>query len=247
MIDLTGRVALVTGAGRNVGAGIARTLAACGAVVAVNDLIAARAEASAAEVVAAGGQAVAVAADVTDPDAVAAMITRITSDAGPVDILVNNAGVPSEGAPAVRFRQMSTDDWDRFLRLNLYAVLVCTRAVLDGMCDRGWGRVITISSEAGRAGMPPGLSLYAAAKAGAVGFSRVLAREVGTNGVTVNCVSLGTIDNAPILREEVRRATPMRRFGTPADVGAAVAYLASEGAGWVTGQTLPVNGGFFTT
>jgi 3-oxoacyl-[acyl-carrier protein] reductase len=141
---------------------------------------------------------------------------------------------------------MPTSDWDRYLRLNLYAVLSCTKEVVDGMSDRGWGRIVTIISEAGRAGQPPGLSLYAAAKAGAAGFTRVLAREVGRHGVTANCVSLGTMDNAPV-REEVLRATPMRRYGHPEDVGAAVAYLASDGAGWVTGQTLAVNGGYFTT
>jgi 3-oxoacyl-[acyl-carrier protein] reductase len=95
-------------------------------------------------------------------------------------------------------------------------------------------------------GQPPGLTLYAAAKAGAAGFTRVLAREVGRHGVTANCVSLGPMDNTP-LRDEVLRAMPMRRYGSPDDVGAAVAYLASDGAGWVTGQTLPVNGGYFTS
>jgi NAD(P)-dependent dehydrogenase (short-subunit alcohol dehydrogenase family) len=246
MIDLTGRVALVTGAGRNVGAGIAATLGRCGAAIAVNDLVAARAEAVAAELRAEGVDAVAVPADVTDHAAVEAMVQATTGRFGAVDILVNNAGVPADGAPAVRFRDLPVADWDRYLDLNLRAVLSCTRAVLDGMCDRGWGRVVTITSEAGRAGQPPGLALYAAAKAGAAGFTRVLAREVGRHGVTANCVSLGTIENVTP-REEVRRATPMRRYGTPADVGAAVAYLASDGASWVTGQTLPVNGGYFTT
>src|SRR5690606_38548467 len=173
-------------------------------------------------------------------------IARVEAELGRVDILVNNAGVPPEGAPSVRFRDMGRADWDRYLDLNLYAVLSCTKAALDGMCDREWGRVVTIISEAGRAGEPPGLSIYAAAKAGAAGFTRVLAREVGRHGVTANCVSLGTIDNVPV-RDEVLRATPMRRYGSPDDIGAAVAYLASDEAGWVTGQTLPVNGGYFTT
>jgi 2-hydroxycyclohexanecarboxyl-CoA dehydrogenase len=240
MFDLTGKVALVTGAGRGVGAGIAQSLAACGATVAVNDLLPERADATA---VAIGG--LAVPADVTDDRQVQSMVAAAERELGRVDILVNNAGVPAEGAPSVRFREMSRDDWHRYLDLNLYAVLSCTRAALDGMCDRGWGRVVTIISEAGRTGQPPGLTIYAAAKAGAAGFTRVLAREVGRHGVTANCVSLGTIDNNPI-RDEVLRATPMRRYGTPDDVGAAVAYLASDGAGWVTGQTLPVNGGYFT-
>jgi NAD(P)-dependent dehydrogenase (short-subunit alcohol dehydrogenase family) len=246
MIDLTGRTALVTGGGRNVGAGIAATLGRCGAAIAVNDLVPERAEAVAAELREAGVDAIAVPADVTDHTAVEAMVQAATERFGGVDILVNNAGVPPEGAPFVRFRDMPMADWDQYLDLNLRAVLSCTRAVLDAMCDRGWGRVVTITSEAGRLGQPPGLSLYAAAKAGAAGFTRVLAREVGRHGVTANCVSLGTIENVTP-REEVVRATPMRRYGTPADVGAAVAYLASDGAAWVTGQTLPVNGGYFTT
>ena len=246
MIDLSGRTALVTGAGRNVGAGIASTLGRCGAAVAVNDLVAERADRVAAELRSAGVDALSLPADVTDHAAVEAMVAAAHEHFGSVDILVNNAGVPAEGAPAVRFRDLPVADWDRYLDLNLRAVLSCTRAALDGMFDRGWGRVITITSEAGRVGQPPGLAVYAAAKAGAAGFTRVLAREVGRHGVTANCISLGTIDNfAP--REEIVRATPMRRYGTPDDVGAAVAYLASEGAGWVTGQTLPVNGGYFTT
>jgi 2-hydroxycyclohexanecarboxyl-CoA dehydrogenase len=209
--------------------------------VAVNDLLAERAAGVADSL---GG--VAAPADVTDDAAVANMVEEVEARLGRIDILVNNAGVPSEGAPSVRFRDMPRADWHRYLDLNLYAVLSCTRAVLDGMCDRGWGRIVTVTSEAGRAGQPPGLSIYAAAKAGAAGFTRVLAREVGRHGVTANCVSLGTIDNNPV-RDEVLRATPMRRYGTPDDIGAAVAYLASEEAGWVTGQTLPVNGGYFTT
>jgi NAD(P)-dependent dehydrogenase (short-subunit alcohol dehydrogenase family) len=246
MIDLRGRTALVTGAGRNVGAGIAATLASCGAAVAVNDIVAERAEHTAAELRASGAQAIAVVADVTDHAAVDAMVRAANDAFGAVDILVNNAGIPADGVPSVRFRDMPVEDWDRYLDLNLRAVLSCTRAVLDDMCDRGWGRVVTITSESGRAGQPPGLTLYAAAKAGAAGFTRVLAREVGRHGVTANCVSLGPMENVTH-REEVVRAMPMRRYGTPADVGAAVAYLASDGAGWVTGQTLPVNGGYFTT
>jgi NAD(P)-dependent dehydrogenase (short-subunit alcohol dehydrogenase family) len=246
MIDLRGRTALVTGAGRNVGAGIAATLASCGAAVAVNDIVAERAEHTAAELRASGAQAIAVVADVTDHAAVDAMVRAANDAFGAVDILVNNAGIPADGVPSVRFRDMPVEDWDRYLDLNLRAVLSCTRAVLDDMCDRGWGRVVTITSESGRVGQPPGLTLYAAAKAGAAGFTRVLAREVGRHGVTANCVSLGPMENVTH-REEVVRAMPMRRYGTPADVGAAVAYLASDGAGWVTGQTLPVNGGYFTT
>ncbi len=242
----TPRVALVTGAGRNVGAGIAHALAAAGVAVAVNDLHTDRAQATADAIIAAGGRAVAVTADVCDAAQVHAACAAVAGSLGPIDILVNNAGVPDGGVPLQAFRDMPVEHWDRYLRINLHAVLLCTKAVLDGMCDRGFGRIVTIISEAGRLGVPPGLSLYAAGKAGAAGFSRVLAHEVGKFGVTVNCVSLGPMDNAPV-REQVLKAMPTRRYGTPADVGAAVAYLTSPGASWVTGQTLAVNGGHFTT
>jgi NAD(P)-dependent dehydrogenase (short-subunit alcohol dehydrogenase family) len=244
--DLHGRVALVTGAGRNVGAGIAQALAAAGAAVAVNDLHPDRAEATAAGIRAAGGRAIAAPADVCDPAQVATMVAAVEQALGPVGVLVNNAGVPDGGVPLQSFRDMPVEDWDRYLRINLYAVLHCTKAVVDTMCEHGFGRVVTIVSEAGRTGLPPGLSLYAAGKAGAAGFSRVLAHEVGKFGVTVNCISLGPMENA-VRREQVLRAMPTRRYGTPADAGAAVVYLCSPGASWITGHTLPLNGGFFTS
>jgi 2-hydroxycyclohexanecarboxyl-CoA dehydrogenase len=244
VIDLTGRTALVTGAGRNIGAGIARTLSQCGAAVAVNDLDPDRADTVVAELEAGGARALAVPGDVTDPEALASMVERTVTDLGSIDILVNNAGVPAEGVPYLRFRDMPIEQWDRFLKLNLYAVLHATKLVIDDMCDRGWGRIVTITSEAGRVGLPSGLSIYGAAKAGAAGFTRNLAHEVGRFGVTANCVSLGTMNNIEA-REATIKANPMRRLGTPDDVGAAVAYLCSDGASWVTGQTLPVNGGHF--
>jgi 2-hydroxycyclohexanecarboxyl-CoA dehydrogenase len=244
MTDLEGRTALVTGAGRNIGAGIARALARSGAAVAVNDIEPTRANTIARELVDAGFRALAVPGDVTSPTALADIVERTTNELGPIDILVNNAGVPAEGVPYLRFRDMPVDRWDRFFGLNLFAVLHATKLVIDGMCDRGWGRIITITSEAGRVGLPSGLSIYGAAKAGAAGFTRNLAHEVGRFGVTANCVSLGTMNNIEA-REATIKANPMRRLGTPDDVGAAVAYLASDGASWVTGQTLPVNGGHF--
>jgi NAD(P)-dependent dehydrogenase (short-subunit alcohol dehydrogenase family) len=244
--DLRGRVALVTGAGRNVGAGIATALAAAGAAVAVNDIHADRAESTAAAIRDAGGRAIAAVADVCDTEQVTALVAAVERDLGPVDLLVNNAGVPEGGVPLQHFRDMPVEDWARTIDLNLYAVLRCTKAVVDGMCERGFGRIVTIVSEAGRLGLPPGLTIYAAGKAGAAGFSRVLAHEVGKHGVTVNCVSLGPMDNA-VRRDQVLKAMPTRRYGTPADAGSAVVYLCSPGASWVTGQTLALNGGHFTT
>ena len=133
-----------------------------------------------------------------------------------------------------------------YIGINLYGVLNCTKAVIQGMCDRGWGRIITISSEAGRAGLDINVSIYGAAKAGAAHLMRHLAREVGPYGVTANVVSLGLMDNVP---EEfagpVIKTIPVRRLGTTEDVAEAVGYLTSDGASWVTGQTLPVNGGSY--
>ena len=247
MLDLSRRVALVTGAGRGVGAEIARTLARQGAAVAVNDLFAARAQTVVDEIVAGGGRADALTADITDAGAVEAMVATVESRLGPVDVLVNNAGIPADGFVLRQFREMTVDDWEPFIRLNLYGTLHCTRAVVDGMCERGWGRVVTVSSEAGRAGTGLGISLYGAAKAAAVGLSRHLAVELGPFGVTVNCVSLGVIERADGGGQGMAKGYPTRRLGRPADVAGAVAYLASDEAAWVTGQTLPVNGGIFTS
>ena len=241
--DLTGRVALVTGAGRGVGAGVARALAAQGASVAVNDLSPERAAAVARELVDAGASATVAVADVTDLAAVTSMIEQVERTAGPVDVLVNNAGLPADGIRLRQFRDTTPDDWEPLLRLNLYGVLHCCHAVVGAMCDRGWGRVVTISSEAGRMGTGIGLSLYGAGKAAAVGFSRNLAREVAGSGVTVNCLSLGTIWRDGVDEERLARPYPTGRLGRPTDVAAAVVFLASHEAAWVTGQTIPVNGG----
>ena len=242
---LAGRVALVTGAGQGIGEGIALALAGEGAAVAVNDLDAARAARVVETIEAAGGRAAPAIADVTDLEAVRAMTTNLASSLGPVDVLVNNAGVPADGFVLRRFRDMPVEDWDKFIRLNLYGVLNCIRAVVDGMVDRGWGRIVTVSSEAGRRGIGFGVSVYGAAKGGAVSFSHHLATELIDTGITVNCVSLGLMQKTP---DDPRRPPPpTTRLGRPSDVAAAVCYLASEAAEWVTGQTLPVNGGHSTS
>jgi NAD(P)-dependent dehydrogenase (short-subunit alcohol dehydrogenase family) len=245
MFDLHGKVALVTGAGRHVGRAIALALAQQGAAVGVNDSAAERAESVAKEIGARGGSALALAADVTDRDAVGAMVARLERELGPTDILVNNAGnAGTSGFATQHFRDIDPREWPKWVDVNFYGVLNCIHAVADGMCARGWGRIITISSDAGRTGDPLGISVYGGAKAGAVGFQRHLAVELGPHGVTVNALSLGMIpqDWTP----PSPRRTPLRRHGTPDDVAPAVVYLASEEAGWTTGQTLSINGGLVT-
>jgi NAD(P)-dependent dehydrogenase (short-subunit alcohol dehydrogenase family) len=248
MFELDGRVALVTGAGQGVGAGVARMLAARGAAVGVNDLVPERAERVAAEIAAAGGRAQAQAFDVTDGAAVAAGVAKLEAGLGPVDLLVNNAGVP-EGMGMAQFRDMPPQAWARYVDLNLYGVLHCTRAVLDGMCSRRFGRIVTISSGAAQIGLSIGVSLYAAGKGGAIAFMRHLALEVARYGVTANTLALGLManaGNAPGVAG-IERTIPLGRLGLPEDVGAAVIFLASREAGWITGQTLGVNGGTVTS
>jgi 3-oxoacyl-[acyl-carrier protein] reductase len=239
-----GRTALVTGGGRGVGRGIALALADAGAAVIVNDLHADRSEAVAAEIRAAGGRSVGIVGDVRSLDAVRAFVEAGEKQLGPIDILVNNAGIPDTFVPML-FRDSGPDHWNEFLSLNLYGVLNCVKATVDGMCERGWGRIITISSEAWRMGTTIGISMYAAGKAGAIGFTRQLSWEVGAAGVTANCVSLGEMNNLP-MAEQLGSRYPSKRVGTPEDVAGAVVYLASNEACWVTGQVLPVNGGLIT-
>jgi len=244
MFDLTGKVALVTGAGQHVGRGIAEALALQGAAVAVNDIVEARAKEAAEAIEANGGRAIAAASDATDLDAVKAMVAQVESELGPVDVLVSNAG--NSGAnPAIprKFVEMDPADWNQYVDINFYAVLNGIHAVLPGMIERQRGRIITISSDAGRQGINMGMSIYSGGKAGALGFQRSLACEVGKHQVTVNAVSLGMIPGdwdpgSP-------KGIPLGRYGAPADVGPAVVYLASDEASWVTGQILSVNGGVY--
>lgn len=234
--DLGGRRALVTGAGQGVGEGIARALAEHGAVVAVNDLRPQRAEAVAASI----GGAVAAPFDVTDAEAVAAGVGAV----GPIDILVNNAGVPV-GMGVTPFAEMDPGEWARYVDLNLYGVLNCCHAVITGMRERGWGRIVTISSGAGVTGVNLGVSLYGAAKGGAIAFLRHLAVENARAGITANTIALGLIgsDQNREVTERLARSVPVGRLGTPADVGAAVVYVASEEAAWLTAQTINLDGG----
>jgi NAD(P)-dependent dehydrogenase (short-subunit alcohol dehydrogenase family) len=245
MFRLDGKIALVTGSGGGLGVDIARMLASQGAHVVVNDLERGRAEATAEALRAEGLKASSAPFDVTDGDAVTAAIAQIATGIGPIDILINNAGNAGGQVFQQRpFAELLPEQWRPFIDVNLMGVLHCTRAVINGMIGRGWGRVITISSTAGRVGGAINVSIYGAAKAGAAHFMRHLALEVARQGVTANVISLGFMNT---VGEEFDRAVaptiPMGRTGTGQDVGAAVVYLASEEANWVTGATLVVDGG----
>jgi len=249
LFDLTGRVALVTGAGQNVGAGIARMLAAQGATVAVNDIDPRRAADTVAAVEAEGGRALPAPFDVTDRAAVDAGVAVLSGEVGTPDILVNNAGNGgAHGMVPQPFREMDPAAWEGPIRVNLYGVLHCCHAVVDEMCARGWGRIITISSGAGTQGVSIGVSPYSAGKGGGIAFTRTLALEVAGSGVTANSVALGLMGMPdPAVTAHLARAIPVRRTGTPEDVGAVCVWLASNEAAWVTAQTVQVNGGSVPT
>ena len=232
------RVALVTGGTRGIGAAISTGLKAAGFTVAANYAgNVEKAEAFKAET----GISV-FRFDVSDPEAAAAGVKAVEAELGPVDVLVNNAGIPAAGFPQVDFKDSDPELWRRFVDLNLYGVMNCTHSVLGAMCERGWGRVVTISSEAARVGLPIRVALYGAAKAGAVGLMKHVAHEVGPAGVTCNVLTLGGMEGIP--GDPSRQ--PIPRMGTGRDVGATVAFLASDGAEWITGQVIGINGGAVT-
>ena len=252
LAHLKGRSALVTGAG-DVGACIARSLARHGAgSVAVVDLDASKAEATAAQVEAAGARGTAITADLTAASAASEVRREVETRSGPIDILVHNAGIPPDYFSRERglapFVETRPEDWAPLLRLNLDAVLALTHAMVPSMLDRGWGRVVTIVSDAARTG-DRNMAVYAAAKGGTSAFMRSLASEVGRFGVTVNCVSLATLWRLPEPpgeddRRRAARDYPLARYGSPEDAASMVTFLASDAAGWITGQVYGVDGGY---
>lgn len=244
------RVALVTGGAQGIGEGISEALAVAGHLVAVADLNEEGARETCDRISASGGRAVAVTLDITDARSVAAAIERIESEVAPVDIVVNNVGWDD----LMPFLDTDEAFWDSVIDLNFKGALRTTRAVLPGMIERRWGRVVNIGSDAGRVGSSLE-SIYSGAKGAIIAFTKTLAREVARKGVTANVVCPGPTDtpsmqrvldaspNAEAVMDAMTRSVPMRRLGRPADVGAAVAFFASEGASYVTGQTLSVSGG----
>jgi 2-hydroxycyclohexanecarboxyl-CoA dehydrogenase len=238
---LEGRSALVTGGAKGIGAAIARRLAAEGARVTIGDVDTEGADRVAAEI-----GATAVPLDVTDPDSAAGAV----EGTGTLDVLVNNAGIDEFAF----FTDTDPGLWDRVLAVNLKGVLACTHAVLPGMQQAGYGRIVNVASEAGRVGSK-GSATYSAAKGGVIAFTKAIARENARFGITVNAIAPGPIDT-PLLRrarelgeigeriiETMKGATQLRRLGEPEEVAAAIAFLASEEAGYVTGETLGVSGG----
>ncbi len=243
---LNGQVAIVTGASRGIGEAIAVALARAGATVVGTSTSDKGAEHVSRTVAEAGGRGEGRVLDVRDAAACAAFADRVAADLGPVAILVNNAGVTRDNLLA----RMKDEEWDEIQATNLRSVFVLSRAVLRGMMKARSGRIVNITSVVGFTGNP-GQANYAAAKAGIVGFSKSLAREVGSRNITVNCVAPGFIETdmtRALAEEQVKKLVenvPLGRLGRVEDVAAAVVFLCSPSAAYVTGSTLHVNGGMF--
>jgi 3-oxoacyl-[acyl-carrier protein] reductase len=243
---LNGKVALVTGASRGIGQAIALEFAALGAKVAGTATTQGGADAITAAIAGAGGSGAGFALDVNDAAQCEHVLGEIAKRFGDVAVLVNNAGVTADNL----LIRMKDEEWDRIMSTNLRSVFVLSKLVLRAMMKARWGRIINVTSVVGSTGNA-GQANYAAAKAGMVGFSKSLAREVGSRNITVNCIAPGFIDTdmTRALAETQRNAllgqVPLGRFGTVAEIAAAAAFLASDGAAYVTGSTIHVNGGMF--
>jgi 2-hydroxycyclohexanecarboxyl-CoA dehydrogenase len=247
--SLHGRIALVTGAAGGIGGAIATALQQAGATVVAGDLNGAAADEIAAGLRSGGGSEATrgITIDVSDSDRVRAVVEEVTSSVGPIDILVNNAGIDK----IEPFTESTEETWRKIVAVNFFGPVICARAVLDGMLERGSGRIISISSDAGKVGSS-GEVVYSGTKGGIIAFSKALARETASRGVTVNCVCPGPTDT-PLLNQIAERsqkmydslskAVPMRRIGKPDDIAPTVAFLAGDGAAYITGQAISVSGG----
>ena len=243
------RVAIVTGGASGIGLAISQRLAADGAAVAVFDLNTEAAETAAADIVSAGGSAIAVTVDVTDRALVDQGVAEVRERLGRPTILVNNAGLDGFD----KFLSIPIEKWNRILEVNLTGTFQCCQAVVPEMLEAGWGRIVNISSSSAQGGQPM-MTHYVAAKAGVIGFTKALALELGPKGITVNTIPPGFIDT-PMLRateakgllgegvEHHAGLTPVRRVGQPGDIAAACSFLVSDEASYVTGQVIGVNGG----
>ena len=247
MFDLTGKVAMVTGASRGIGRAISAALARQGATVVLTDVLAEAVTAAARDLAAEGARTDAAALDVTSLEGAQAVVETVLQRHGRLDVLVNNAGIARD-KPLVR---MTREDWDAVLGVNLGGAFACTRAAVRPMMKQRSGRIISISSVVGQMGNA-GQANYAASKAGLIGFSKALARELASRGITVNVVAPGLIDTdmTRALPEDVQKdwlsKVPLARFGTTDDVATAACFLATDEASYITGQVLAVNGGMYT-
>ena len=244
-IDLSGSVALVTGASRGIGAVIARRLAEAGVKVGVNYLSSPEsAEEVVSSIISAGGEALMVEGDVSQEEPAKSTVQQVVSHWGRIDILVNNAGINRDRL----LLRMNTDDWDQVIQVDLRGAFLCTRFVMPHLIKQRSGRVVNISSVVGISGNP-GQANYAAAKAGLIGFTKSVAREVASRNVTVNALAPGYISTGMVeklsedAREKILSRIPMGRFGAAEDVSEAVVFLCSKGASYITGEVLTIDGG----
>jgi NAD(P)-dependent dehydrogenase (short-subunit alcohol dehydrogenase family) len=248
-LGLKGKVALITGGGRVVGRAVAQHLAREGAAVALNyNASAQAAETLAAEIEAAGGGAIACKADITDNEAVRAMVDRVVERFGRLDILVNNAGLVLRQ----RFVDTTPEDWRRQIDVCLYGAIHCCHAAIPHMIKQNGGRIVSLAGDSSRIG-ESGLALGAAARAGVIALMKSLAKELGRNNVTANALALGLVETShtdkawlDANREKITRLYPLRRLGQAEDVAPLVAFLVSDAAAWITGQVMSINGGFST-